>query len=159
MDRRTLLALVPLVTMFAKGALAESAERAKAETTSEPGAKPPLFADDAQFWFETQRAFGAAEYGGSLFGEVLAVSSRITAGDYDSWYNAWNEFADRIAKDGGDQLSRNHRVSARDSFLRATSYYQSSEFFLHGNPKDPRIARAYQLSIDCYKRCAKLHEL
>jgi Alpha/beta hydrolase family len=146
------------VTMFAKGALAEGAERAKAETTSEPGAKPPLFADDAQFWFETQRAFGAAEYGGSLFGEVLAVSSRITAGDYDSWYNAWNEFADRIAKDGGDQLSRNHRVSARDSFLRATSYYQSSEFFLHGNPKDPRIARAYQLSIDCYKRCAKLHE-
>jgi pimeloyl-ACP methyl ester carboxylesterase len=55
-------------------------------------------------------------------------------------------------------LSRNHRVSARDIFLRATSYYQSSEFFLHGNPKDPRIARAYQRSIDCYKRCAKLHE-
>jgi hypothetical protein len=43
MDRRTLLALAPLVTMFAKGALAESAERAKAEPTSEPGAKPPLF--------------------------------------------------------------------------------------------------------------------
>jgi hypothetical protein len=88
----------------------------------------------------------------------LAVSSRIRPGDYDSWYNAWNEFADRIAKDGDDQLSRNHRVSARDSFLRATSYYQSSEFFLHGNPKDPRITRAYQLSVDCYKRCAKLHE-
>jgi hypothetical protein len=81
MDRRTLLALAPLVTMFAKGALAESAEPAKGPATAEPGAKPPLFADDTQFWFETQRAFGAAEYGGSLFGEVLAVSSRIKPGD------------------------------------------------------------------------------
>ena len=117
-----------------------------------------MFADDAQFWFETQRAFGAAEYGGSLFGEVLAVAARIAPGNYDSWYDAWNEFADRLAKDAADQLSRKHRVSARDSLLRATSYYQASEFFLHGNPADPRIARAYRLSVDCYKQCAGLHD-
>jgi pimeloyl-ACP methyl ester carboxylesterase len=158
MDRRTLLALAPLATLVTNGALAENAEPAKEPTTAGTGTKPPLFADDAQFWFETQRAFGAAEYGASLFGEVLVASSRIKAGDYDSWYDVWNEFADRIAKDGSDQLSRNHRISARDSLLRATSYYQSSEFFLHGNPKDPRIARAYTLSVDCYKRCAKLYE-
>jgi hypothetical protein len=95
MDRRTLLALAPLVPIFAKGALAENAELAQAPAAPDPGAKPLLFADDAQFWFETQRAFGTAEYGGSLFGEVLAASSRIKAGDYDSWYDAWNEFADR----------------------------------------------------------------
>jgi dienelactone hydrolase len=158
MDRRIFLALAPLVTMFAKGALAETAEPATAPAASSPAVKTPLFAEDAQFWFETQRAFGAAEYGGSLFGEVLAVSSRIKPGDYDSWYDAWNDFADRIAKEAADQVSRHHRVSARDSLLRATSYYQAAEFFLHGNPKDPRIARSYQLSVDCYKRCAGLHD-
>jgi len=41
-----------------------------------------------QFWFETVRAFGAAEYGGALFGEVLAVAQRISAGDYDNWHDA-----------------------------------------------------------------------
>ena len=159
MDRRTLLALAPLVTLFAGEALAEgTGAAAPAAAPATPAAKPPLFAEDAQFWFETQRAFGAAEYGGSLFGEVLAVASRIAPGNYDSWYDAWNDFADRLAKDAADQLSRKHRVSARDSFLRATSYYQSSEFFLHGNPADPRIARAYRLSVDCYKQCARLHD-
>ncbi|HTB00807.1 MAG TPA: alpha/beta fold hydrolase [Bradyrhizobium sp.] len=159
MDRRTLLALAPLVTLFADEALAENTEpAAPAAAGASPLAKSPLFADDAQFWFETQRAFGAAEYGGSLFGEVLAAASRIAPGDYDSWYNAWNDSADRLAKEAADQLSRKHRVSARDTFLRATSYYQCSEFFLHGNPADPRIARAYRLSVDCYKHCAKLHD-
>jgi len=159
MDRRTLLALGPLVTLFAKDALAASAEPASPPAPSvDPAAKPPLFPGDAQFWFETERAFGAAEYGGSLFGEVLAVASRITPGDYDSWYDAWNAAADRIAKEAADQLSRDHGISARDSFLRATSYYQSSEFFLHGDPRDPRIARAYRLSVDCYKQSAKLND-
>jgi dienelactone hydrolase len=159
MDRRTLLALGPLVALLATDALAANAESAgTALTNAAPAEKPPLFADDVQFWYETQRAFGAAEYGGSLFGEVLAVASSIKPGDYDSWYDAWNTAADRIAKQAADQLARNHRISARDSFLRATTYYQSSEFFLHGNPGDSRIERAYRLSTDCYKQGARLYD-
>jgi pimeloyl-ACP methyl ester carboxylesterase len=158
MDRRSFLASAPLAAVLAQNALAADDESAPASNGSEASPKPPLFADDAQFWFETVRAFGAAEYGGSLFGEVLAVASRINPGDYDSWCDAWNGAADRVAKEAADQLSRNHRISARDSYLRATTYYQASEFFLHGDPKDPRIARAYRLSIDCYKQCAKLCE-
>ena len=107
-------------------------------------------------WFQTQRAFGAAEYGGSLFGEVLAAASRITPGDDDSWHDAWNAAADRIAKEAADQLARNHRVSARDGYLRATRYYQSAEFFLY-EPKDPRRTRAYNLSTACYAQAARLH--
>jgi dienelactone hydrolase len=159
MDRRTLLALGPLAPLFASDALAEDAQPTDAAPTNAAATeRPPLFADDAQFWYETQRAFGAAEYGGSLFGEVLTVASRIKPGDYESWYDAWYTVADRVAKEAADQLARNHRVSARDSFLRATSYYQASEFFLHGNPRDPRISRAYRLSTDCYKQCAKLYD-
>jgi pimeloyl-ACP methyl ester carboxylesterase len=120
--------------------------------------KSLLFPDDAQFWFETQRAFGAAEYGGALFGEVLSTSARIEAGDYDSWYQAWNDTADRVAREAADQLSRGRRVSARDGYLRASNYYRTSEFFLHERPDDPRIARAYQRSVECYKICAGLYE-
>src|SRR5262249_26035918 len=48
--------------------------------------------------------------------------------------------------------------SARDSFLRAAPYYCNSEFFLHGDPRDPRITSAYQKSVECYKACAKLFD-
>ena len=71
-----------------------------------PERKPPLFPTDVQFWYETQRAFGAVEYGGALFGEVLAMSSRIAPGDYDGWYEAYNGFADRIAKEASDEARR-----------------------------------------------------
>jgi hypothetical protein len=53
---------------------------------------------------------------------------------------------------------RGHRVSARDGFLRAATYHRTSEFFLHGNPKDARIYNAYQKSIKCYKSCCALYD-
>jgi dienelactone hydrolase len=125
------------------------------QATSE---KSPLFPDNLQFWYETKRAFGASSYGGSEFGEVLATASRIKSGDYNSWYDEWNAMAARVEKEAQDQLGRGHRISARDSFLRATTYYRTSEFFLHDNPEDPRIYSAYRKSIECYKACCALCE-
>jgi hypothetical protein len=117
-----------------------------------------LFPDDDQFWFQTQRQFGAGEYGGSLFGEVLETVSRITSGDYESWHSAWNDIADRLADDGAEQLAREHRVSARDSFLRAFNYYRASEFFLHADESDGRIQRAYQRTVGSYQQAAALFD-
>jgi dienelactone hydrolase len=162
MNRRHLfaaaLAVAPAAAALAAARTA-NAQTANAQTGAPPPAPPtPLFPDDAQFWFETVRMFGADEYGAASFGEVLAVSARIKAGDYDSWYEAWNAIADRIAHEGQAQLGRGHRISARDSFLRASNYYRSSEFFLHAQPKDPRVARAYQQSVACYKASAALFD-
>ena len=152
MNRRTLFALGPALALAAGGAVAQTPPVAGVAD------KTPLFPDDAQFWFETVRMFGADEYGGASFGEVLATSALIKAGDYDSWFDAWNAIADRIAVEGDDQLAKRHTVSARDSYLRASNYYRCSEFFLHANPKDPRMARAYRRSVETYKACARLYE-
>lgn len=122
-----------------------------------PESKPPLFPDNVQFWYETWRAFGAASYGASEFGEVLSTA-RIQSGSYDSWHEEWNRTAERVASEAADQLARGHRISARDSFLRAATYHRASEFFLHGNPRDPRIASAYRKSVECYEACARLFE-
>ena len=81
-----------------------------------PEAKPPLFPDNPHFWFETLRVIAADEYGGSLVGEVLAVAGRIKPGDYESWQEAWNAVADRVAGEADDQLRRGHKVSARDGY-------------------------------------------
>jgi dienelactone hydrolase len=120
--------------------------------------KPPLFPDNAQFWYEARRAFGASSYGASEFGEVLATAARIKSGDFDSWYDEWNRTAEKIAQEAADQLDHGHRISARDSFLRAATYYRASEFFLHGNPRDPRISNAYQKSVSSYEASAKLFD-
>lgn len=126
------------------------------ESTAE---KTPFFPDNIQFWYETKRAFGASSYGASEFGEVLATVSRIVSGDTDSWYREWNQTAERLEKEAEVQQKRGHRVSARDSFLRSATYYRASEFFLHGNPNDPRIYAAYERSVRCYKACCALQDI
>ncbi|MCF3137607.1 alpha/beta hydrolase family protein, partial [Streptomyces olivochromogenes] len=46
---------------------------------------------------------------------------------------------------------------ARDGFLRASNYYRSAEFFLHGNPCDPRHDQAYDRSVECFQAAAALY--
>jgi pimeloyl-ACP methyl ester carboxylesterase len=121
-------------------------------------AKPLLFPDNIQFWYEIKRAFGSSSYGGSEFGEVLTTAARIVSGDFDSWYREWNSTAERLSEEAAVQLARGHRISARDGFLRAATYYRTSEFFLHGNPHDQRITSAYQKSVQAYKACAALFD-
>lgn len=122
------------------------------------GAANPFFSDDEQFWYETLRLIGAADYGGALFGEIMATASTIVAGDYDSWHSAWHGLAERVRFEAEDQLSRQHVVSARDSFLRAANYYRSSEFFLHANPEDMRVREAYDRTVACYKAAGALFD-
>jgi len=115
-----------------------------------------IFRDDHQFWFETLRCFGAIDYGGAQFGEVVMTSSRIKSGDYDSWHDEWKMTADTVAREAEVSLQAGHRVSARDGMLRAANYYRNSEFFLHARPDDPRIRHAYERSISCFKHAASL---
>ena len=147
---------IPFAMMAAGSqASAQSFSATHAEAAQE--GKPPLFPDNAQFWYETRRAFGFG-YGAREFGEVLVTAGRIKSGDYDSWYEEWNRTAEKVAQEAADQLARGHHISARDSFLRAASHYCTSEFFLHGNPRDPRITSAYQKSVECYTASAKLFD-
>ncbi|ANP51364.1 alpha-beta hydrolase superfamily lysophospholipase [Streptomyces griseochromogenes] len=115
-----------------------------------------LFPGDPQFWYETLRSFGHIAYGGADFGEVVATSRRITEGDYGSWHDEWLTTADRLAGEAAQALAAGHPVSARDGFLRASNYYRSAEFFLHGHPCDPRHEHAYERSVDCFRSAAAL---
>ncbi|MFE9479064.1 alpha/beta hydrolase family protein [Streptomyces spororaveus] len=118
--------------------------------------KPLLFPNNVQFWYETLRSMSHIAYGGADFGEVVSTGERITEGDYDSWYVEWMATADRVSGEAQKALADGHRVSARDGFLRASNYYRSAEFFLHGHPCDPRHDHAYDRSVACFKVAAAL---
>ncbi|WP_432169620.1 alpha/beta hydrolase family protein [Streptomyces sp. 1222.5] len=118
--------------------------------------KQLLFPDNIQFWYETLRSMSHIAYGGADFGEVVSTGERITEGDYDSWYVEWLATADRVSEEAEKALAAGHRVSARDGFLRASNYYRSAEFFLHGHPSDPRHDHAYDRSVACFRAAAAL---
>ncbi|MGV9270217.1 alpha/beta hydrolase family protein [Kitasatospora sp. NPDC003701] len=118
--------------------------------------KQLLFPNNIQFWYETLRSMSHIAYGGADFGEVVATGERITEGDYASWYTEWLATADRVSGQAEKALAAGHRVSARDGFLRASNYYRSAEFFLHGHPCDPRHDHAYDRSVACFRAAAAL---
>jgi pimeloyl-ACP methyl ester carboxylesterase len=120
--------------------------------------KPLLFPEDTSFWYETQRTLGHTAYGGADVGEVLTTAQAITAGDYDSWHDEWLATADWVAAEAEKMLAGGHRISARDGLMRANNYYRTAEFYLHGNPDDPRIDHAYNRARECFHTAAALFD-
>ncbi len=129
-----------------------------ATTTTLAKKKTPFFADNEEYWFEALRAFGSCSYGAADFGEVMSTVNRIASGDDEGWYTEWNATAERVFAEAEKQRAAGHRVSARDGYLRASNYFRTSEFFLHGNHEDPRIQSAYKKSVNSYKLGCPLYD-
>jgi pimeloyl-ACP methyl ester carboxylesterase len=105
-----------------------------------------IFKDEA-FKFETLRAAGFAADAGADIGEVIVTTAQIPEGDEDAWTTAWRATAERTAQRGEDSLQVGDTVSAREAFLRASSYYRSAEFYRRADPlNDPQVLELSRLS-------------
>ena len=89
------------------------------------------FRDD-EFNYQLIRALGVADYGGSTVGECLAVATEIADGSPSSWAEAFERLAQRIEDRGRSCLAAGHRVSGRDHYLRASTYYRTAEYYADG---------------------------
>jgi dienelactone hydrolase len=74
----------------------------------------------------------------------------------EDWFREWYATAEHFSREGDDSLASGHDVSAREAYYRASTYYRTSEFFLHGNPADPRILEAWTKSRDLFIKAAKM---
>ncbi|KUN17994.1 dipeptidyl aminopeptidase [Streptomyces corchorusii] len=107
-----------------------------------------IFKDEA-FKFETLRAAGFAGDAGADIGEVIVTTAQIPEGDEDAWTAAWKATAERTAIRGEDSLEAGDPISAREAFLRASSYYRSAEFYRRRDPlNDPQVLELSRLSKD-----------
>ncbi|MFI0734157.1 hypothetical protein ACH4S9_34945 [Streptomyces sp. NPDC021225] len=86
---------------------------------------------------------GFAGDAGADIGEVIVTTAQIPEGDEDAWTAVWKSTAERTAKRGEDSLAAGDPVSAREAFLRASSYYRSAEFYRRQDPlHDPLFVSA-----------------
>jgi alpha-beta hydrolase superfamily lysophospholipase len=115
-----------------------------------------LFPDHDHYRFEAMRVLGHAAYGGADLGEVLATVAGVTAGNPSSWHEQWTAMGDHISLVAQRSRDGGHLLSARDSHLRAASYYRIADFFLHGNAADPRIGQSHHRSAASFAAHAEL---
>jgi len=114
------------------------------------------FNNDASFAFEFVRNLGFMYYGGSDLGEMIATAGLIKEGDEESWFTEFDKLARRILSRAEASLAAGHMESAREAYLRASTYFRTAEFYLHANPGDPRILSESRASQQAYAKAAKL---
>jgi dienelactone hydrolase len=108
------------------------------------------------FDFEMWRVLGMTRTYGSDIAEVLTIAEKIIPGDFESWYNEFTGLADHINATLPDSA---HPVSLRNALFRASNYYRSADFFLHGNPADPRIDEIWTKQQICFDKAISLMDV
>jgi pimeloyl-ACP methyl ester carboxylesterase len=111
---------------------------------------------DPEFDYQLLRAMGTADYGGSTVGECLAAAGMITDGDTGSWVSVFCALAARVEQRARDCLDAGHSVSARDHFLRASTYHRTAEYYAEADPVV--LAECGRASSACFEAAATLFD-
>ena len=112
--------------------------------------KDPLF--QAQ-WL---RAASHASAGGADIGECLAAARQISEPDPTSWFDAWYGLATNLLAAATTSYAAGRRISALNSYLRASNYFRTAYTFLIGAPVDSRVLDAYRHQRDTFTSAAAL---
>lgn len=113
-----------------------------------------VFFKTREFEFEARRVLWYCPRGGSDFAEVENICQQIKDGNYESWYRSWKNGAEKLLKRTQRYSSK---ISRGHAFLRASRYFQASEFFL--SPLDKRKIDVYQLSVQYFYEGLKMLEI
>jgi len=111
---------------------------------------------DPEFDYQLLRAMGAADYGGATVGECLAAAGMITDGDTGSWVSAFCALAARVEDRAHACREAGHLVSARDHFLRASTYHRTAEYYAEPDPLV--LAECGRRSRACFEAAAALFD-
>ncbi|KAI2465932.1 2,6-dihydropseudooxynicotine hydrolase [Annulohypoxylon bovei var. microspora] len=111
---------------------------------------------DVDFHFEILRALALAPYQGSDIGEVLVAANQIAPGNFESYYTAFNDLANRVHDDASTIDPQRYPVSARNALFREATYYRSADFYLHGNWNDSRIYTLWDKQLAAFDSATAL---
>jgi hypothetical protein len=118
----------------------------------------PLSTDD-EFSFELLDAISHSNGKGANTAEVLRAASQIVAGDYESFYEAFFYLANQIHDQATSVDSKKYRVSAREAYFRASTYYREAVTFLVGNQSDPRLYSVWNSGLADYNSAIDLLDI
>jgi hypothetical protein len=112
------------------------------------------------FEFSTQIALGSSGYGAADVGEVLATVAGIDDGDYESWCREWRATAERVEAIAAAGATAGNAVSARDAYLRASTYWFQVAFYVLGTKGATAddVRSLWRRHRDCFEAAAPLFD-
>lgn len=115
-----------------------------------------MFIDDALLDSFAQRALLRVRGGGAEIGEIQqAVSTVLDGGDH-AWAASFSDLADKLVGIGDRAAEAKNSASARDAYLRASTYYDLAGWPLFGAPVDPRLVKSAAAADDAFAKAMAL---
>ena len=115
-----------------------------------------FFPTDPFFDFEALRILATCPAGGCDPAEFVTAIAAIKPGNQDSWNTAWSHASSLAESIAEEALSRGDTISARDAFLRASSYARASGYMITNGPTlqehDPRSLPAAQRTQSLFRK-------
>lgn len=81
------------------------------------------FYPNADFDYEVRNLLGAAAYGATEVGEVLATIDSVPNDDHEHWYRAWHDAGSRLHAAADTASAAGHMSTASQRYLRAATYF------------------------------------
>jgi alpha-beta hydrolase superfamily lysophospholipase len=98
---------------------------------------------------------GEAWAGLTDVGEVLETASRVNIHDSRSWAREWRKTAERVDEAARTAEAREHRLSAGELSLRASSYYRAA-LHRHMDPRAEEVRELAAKEIEAFTRAMSL---
>ena len=127
--------------------------------SAHPTAKrPPYLFKNSIFEFVFLISLGRAYSSAGDVGKVLYISTQVEDGDFESAYVAFKKAGDEARAEAEDSASRGHRESARQAYMWAQNYYDSSTYFADGSKDPSRFLPTWELLHDCWLKSLPLFD-
>ena len=152
MNRRSFMAVGAAAA--ASSSLAQApASPAEAQTVAPT---PPF--TDPDFGFAALNAMGHSYYHAGNPGKLLAIVSKIKAGDFESAWTAYHQAGVEARTLAESAASKRHNVSAREAYLWAASCFSIALRFGDGTENPERMLPCWQEYAACWTAAAALFE-
>jgi hypothetical protein len=109
------------------------------------------------FDYQFARTMGNTSYDGATLGECYETASRVEDENEESYSDGWRVTAERVEAIARKSLAGGHLVSAREAFLRASSYWREVGFFKM--QIDPQTRLIWERQRECFRQAGQLMDL
>jgi len=118
----------------------------------------PYFFKHPTFEMIFLTSLGRAYHSGGNVGKVLYLTRQVQDGDFESAYLAFKQAGDEARALAEESASHSHRESARQAYLWAQNFYDSSTYFVDGSKDAARFLPTWELLYDCWLKSLPLFD-
>jgi hypothetical protein len=122
------------------------------------GNQAPYFFKHPTFEMIFLTSLGRAYHSGGNVGKVLYLTRQVQDGDFEGAYLAFKEAGDEARALAEESASHGHRESARQAYLWAQNFYDSSTYFVDGSKDPTRFLPTWELLYDCWLKSLPFFE-